>query len=148
MAEKDVTKEELKAGATASLYKNGGSYRMQDRDVIKSWHNKSGPGICSLGAENQAEIDRTMPVRVMSHDAAEYKRQLKHGEELCPVATIVLNFNKKRWEKPRRLLELLDVPREIGEVVQDYRITVYDIAFLDDMGLSVEQVQAIEKEMK
>ena len=127
-----IREEELRAGATASQYKSGGGYRMQDRDIIKSWHNKSGLGICSLGAENQTEPERTMPIRVMNYGAAEYKRQLKHRERLRPVATIVLNFSVKRWTKPEALLELMDVPEEIVGLVQDYRITVYDIAFLDD----------------
>lgn len=127
-----IREEDLSAGPTASQYKSGDGYRIQDRDIIKSWHNKSGLAICSLGAENQTTIDWTMPVRVMSYDAAEYNRQLKHEEGLRPVATVVLNFNEYRWRKPKTLLELMRVPEELQGLVQDYRITVYDIAYLDD----------------
>ena len=127
-----VGENELSAGPTLSQYKSDDGYRAQERDIIKSWHNKSGLAICSLGAENQTTIDRVMPVRVMSYDAAEYQRQLKHEERLRPVVTIVLNFNERRWEKPKSLLGLMHVPTQIRGLVQDYRIMVYDIAYLDD----------------
>lgn len=51
---------------------------------------------------------------------------------MVPVITIVLNMTENRWTAPKSLHEMLDIVPELSEYVQDYKIYVFDIAFLDD----------------
>lgn len=123
---------ELMAGPTESIYKTTvGGMAGQYRDVLKNY-GKVGFVICSMGIENQTTVDNTMPVRIMSYDAASYKAQIAGEQGLAPVVTIVLNFSYTKWNGAKSLHELLDIPEELKPFVQDYRIQVFDIAFLDD----------------
>ena len=43
-----------------------------------------------------------------------------------------MNFSDKRWNKPVNLKNLLAIPEGMENFVQDYKINVFDIAFLPD----------------
>ncbi len=73
-----------------------------------------------------------MPVRVMGYDYGTYRRMVKNKKAITPVMTIVLNFGEKRWEKAKSLHELMQLPEELKPYIEDYKIRVYDIAFLSD----------------
>lgn len=109
-----------------------GELAAQYRDVLKAYHNNH---LCifSLGIENQSSIDKNMPVRIMGYDYAAYRALISNGNPVTPIITIVLNFTETRWNKPKNLLGLMeDIPEQLKPFVQDYRIQVFDIAFLDD----------------
>lgn len=129
--------EWLEAGSTESIYKTDErNLNEQRRDVLKRYQNTMNLSVCSFGIENQAKIDRRMPVRVMGYDAGTYRQQINNGkEELMPVITIVLNMTDQRWDKAKSIHEMLDVNKmdaELAKYVQDYKIYVFDIAFLED----------------
>ena len=61
-----------------------------------------------------------------------------------PVVTLVLYFGYDRhWKKPRTLFECLELPEEIKPYVNDYRMNLYEIAYLSD-----EQVQMFTSDFK
>ena len=127
-----LQKDKLSAGPTASIYKaRRGNFAEQSRDVLKNYE-KNQLCLMSLGIENQTDEDKTMPVRVMGYDYGSYRGMIKNGEALKPVMTIVLNFGSKRWRKAKSLHELLELPDKLKGYVEDYKIRVYDIAFLSD----------------
>ncbi len=82
--------------------------------------------------ENQSVIDHNMPVRVMGYDYSSYRSQIDAGKNRYPVITVVLNFSDKKWSGPVHLKEMFEIPKEMEDFVQDYKITVFDIAFLSD----------------
>lgn len=124
----------LKAGPTESIYKTDTKdLNEQRRDVLKKYQNKMNLVISSFGIENQTVIDRFMPVRVMGYDVGTYRQQISDGEEkLTPVITIVLNMTDKKWNQAKSVYEMLEIDPELTEYVENYRIHVFDIAFLDD----------------
>lgn len=124
----------LEAGPTESIYKADKSeLKNQYRDTLKKYKGGMGLVISALGVENQSAYDVTMPIRIMSYDAGSYKQQIIDGEEtFYPVITIVLNFSNHEWGSVKSLYELLDISDEFRAYVQNYRIQVFDIAFLDD----------------
>ena len=127
-----LDESKLESGPTESFYKaETGELKEQMRDVLKSYKDLD-MVLCSIGMENQTTIDGNMPVRVMGYDYSSYRRQLDNGGKLHPVMTIVLNFSDKRWDKPKNLHGLMDIPEKIRPFVQDYSINVFDIAFLED----------------
>ena len=74
-----------------------------------------------------------MPLRVIGYDGAEYRAQLLSKQAVhYPVVTLVLYFgHKQRWSGPQMLKERLDIPKEFDEYVNDYKIHVFEIAFMD-----------------
>ena len=135
-----VKEDELSDAAPLSMYKDdGGKLREQERDVAKFW--KDGRiRICLYGLENQTDIDADMPLRIISYDGAGYRSQLladsdnkdEGGHRLrYPVVTLVLYFGEERWNRNKRLLDRLTVPEELRPYVSDYRINVFEIAWLE-----------------
>lgn len=127
-----LQEERLSGGPTASIYKaEKGAPAEQFRDVLKMY-GESRLGLMSLGIENQTEADKTIPVRVMGYDYGSYRGMVKNGGRVTPVTTIVLNFGDRRWSKAKSLHEMMKLPEKLKQYVEDYKIRVYDIAFLSD----------------
>ncbi|MBR6359899.1 MAG: transposase, partial [Lachnospiraceae bacterium] len=61
-----------------------------------------------------------------------------------PVITVVLYFGTEhRWKQPRNLLSLVNVPEGLQGFVNDYVITVFEVAWLSD-----EQVKRFHSDFK
>ena len=69
----------------------------------------------------------------MGYDYAVYRVQIDRGEERkYPAITIVLNFSDTEWKSPNALFDILDVSPELRPYVNDYKIFVFNIAFLPE----------------
>lgn len=133
---------DLEDHGTHSHYKSDGNLREQERDISKKW-KKGKIKIALIGFENQTDIDSDMPFRVIGYDGAEYRAQLD-GKERYPVITLVLYFgSERRWKKPRSLFEQMEVPVEFRPYVNDYKINVFEIAYLTD-----EQVKCFKSDFR
>ena len=76
-----------------------------------------------------------MPMRLIGYDGASYRGQLTKPEKekpKYPVITIVLYFGLKPWDKPTSLYECMDIPERLKAFVNDYKINLVEVAFLDD----------------
>ena len=127
-----LKENELEDQAPRSAYKADGKYREIERDVAKRWKNKNIRLAC-IGLENQTEPDADMPLRIMGYDGAEYRAQLnnENQRERYPVITLVLYYGyDKHWDKPLSLLERLDVPEKFRPYVNDYKVNLFEIAYL------------------
>ena len=129
--------EDLAATEQISQLKIGKNDHQQQRDVSKLWMNGR-VRFALIGLENQTEAEKLMPMRAIGYDGASYKEQVVHDKEKdrvkwrpYPVITIVLYFGKTHWNEPKSLKELFGpLPEEIAPYVNDYRIRVFEIAFL------------------
>ena len=147
---RQVKEKDLKDATPVSIYKISEKLHTQERDVAKFWQNCS-VRIALYGFENQTEIDKKMPLRVMSYDAASYKQQIIDGKEnekqaekeLYPVISLVLYFGNKRWEKPKSLCEAINISDVVKPFVSDYKINVFEIAYLSD-----EQINMFKSDFK
>ncbi len=129
-----VHENELENDTKDSMLKADGGVHEQERDVSKFWKNGE-IRISILGFENQTVQDYKMPLRVISYDGASYKQQLldKKSRKNYPVATLVLYFGTdSKWSAPKNLLECFDVPETLKPFVSDYKINVFNIAWLSD----------------
>lgn len=127
-----LKENELEDQAPRSAYKADGKYREIERDVAKRWKNKNIRLAC-IGLENQTEPDADMPLRIIGYDGAEYRAQLnnENQRERYPVITLVLYYGyDKHWDKPLSLLERLDVPEKFRPYVNDYKVNLFEIAYL------------------
>ncbi|MBQ7167949.1 MAG: hypothetical protein IJR93_13505, partial [Treponema sp.] len=138
-----VREDALSETSRLSQYKADDGLHEQERDIAKYWR-EGNIRICLYGLENQTAVDADIPLRVASYDGAGYRAQLladkERGKKGCmkpvgrppryPVVTLVLYFGMRRWRKPRSLLERLTVPPELAPYVSDYRVNVFEIAWL------------------
>ena len=140
-----IGEDELVPESPRSIYKADGKLHEQERDVAKRWQNCN-VRIAILGFENQTEADADMPLRVISYDGAAYRSQLlkdkesKTATDRYAVVTLVLYFGYKRhWNQPENLLGRLNVPEELQPYVSDYKINIFEIAWLTDEEVSMFQ---------
>ena len=81
-----------------SQYKaEDGIIHEQERDVVKLWE-KGKIKIAIYGFENQTQIDKDMPFRVIGYDGASYRSQLLEGKEQRTKISSD-NFNIIFWNK-------------------------------------------------
>ena len=142
---REVKEEELAETGTESQYKADDSVlHAQERDVAKYW-KKGKIRLALYGLENQTGIDMDMPMRVLNYDGMSYRSQLlKKSKERYPVITLVLYFGTERqWKKPLSLYKVFSVPEELKEYINDYKINVFNIAYLSE-----EQVNMFTSDFK
>ncbi len=141
-----IRPEELEDKGSGSVYKDGDMLREMDRDVVKRWRKGEVRFAC-IGVENQTTVDQDMSLRVIGYDGAAYRAQLAeqgNGKERYPVITLVLYFGYgKRWDKAKTLLERVAVPEGLDPYVNDYRVNLFEIAYLSE-----EQVAMFQSDFK
>ena len=128
-----------------SVYKTADKIHEEERDIAKYWKKRQ-VCIAVCGIENQTQVDQMMPLRIIGYDGASYKEQLLKGNSAhkYPVITLVLYFGTDRpWEKPLKLSDCFTVPEELQPYFSDYRIQVFNIAFLSD-----ETIQAFQSDFR
>jgi len=117
-----------------SMLKIDGRVRSQERDIAKYWR-KSKINVALFGLENQTIADRLMPLRVFGYDGAEYVKQSRKensDKAKYPVITLVLYLGyEKRWNYPKTLFEVLDIDEDIKPYVNDFKINLFEIAYMD-----------------
>ena len=116
-----------------SQYKaDDGKLHEEERDNLKRWHDGL-INIATIGIENQSDIFKYMPLRVIGYDGAAYRAQLlkrsaDRGTEIqftpVPVVTIVLYYGNKRWKNNKRLKDVVAVPDELKPYFSDYKINI------------------------
>ena len=129
-----VAPEHLRRTRRRSIYKADGSPHEEERDSSKFWVRHE-IFLALLGLENQTGLEHFMPLRVIGYDGASYREQLLKGapKKKYPAVTLVLYFGtEKKWNGPTRLSECFDLPKELEPYFNDYKINVFNIAFLPD----------------
>lgn len=126
-----------------SQYKAQGKIHEEERDVSKIVKNQR-IRIAFLGLEHQTEVDKDEPFRVIGYDGASYRAQLlSDSKERYPVVTLVLYFGMTRWNKATSLFEALEISDEWKPFVNDYKINLFEIAFLEP-----EQVNKFQSDFR
>ncbi len=112
-----------------------------ERDNAKAWR-KNNITFSMFGLENQSEYEKYMPLRIFGYEGAAYRSQLldENFVEPYPVITLVLNFGNVRWNKNSRTLkDVVPTSAELESYMNDIKINVYDIAWLDDETINMFQ---------
>ena len=132
---RDVVEESTLIDALPmSMLKIDGRVRSQERDIAKYWR-KSKINVALFGLENQTTPNKLMPLRVLGYDGAEYVKQSRKeniDKAKYPVITLVLYLGyEKEWNNPKTLFEVLDIDEDIKPYVNDFKINLFEIAYLD-----------------
>ncbi len=127
-----VAPQELTAAEKESHYKADGRIRSQERDVLKYW-KRAGISLALFGTENQVEMEKWMPIRVLSYDGSEYRKQIqKNQESFYPVITLVIYFGREPWKYGTNLHSCLTIPDELLPYVSDYRMNLVSMKDLTE----------------
>ncbi len=128
-----LSENDIENMSSKSCYKADGKIHELDRDIAK-YFKKKNIIISAIGIENQTKPDSDMPLRIMGYDGSEYRAQLlnnRNSHIRHPVITIVLYFGyKHRWNRNHSLKERLRIPKELEPYVNDYKINLFQIAYL------------------
>ena len=149
-----VEEDDLESGMPRSAYKIEDKFAEQERDVKKFW--KSGQiRIAVFGFENQTGEEPDFIFRDFGYDGAEYRDQVRRRNEIrrrntkalaegkasdeletvpdfYPVVTLVLYFGDKHWKGSLKLKDHLKIPEGLEEYVSDYKVNLFEIAYLSD----------------
>lgn len=138
-----IEPSELSETITETQYKADGKPHEQRRDIAKLWKKRK-TELVLIGLENQTEVDKDMVFRIAGYDGAYYRAQLTDNKkERYPVATIVLYFGMDRWNSATSLYEAVSVPEEMKAYINDYKIHVFEIAYLTE-----EQVNRFQSDFR
>ena len=134
---KELVKPEdlITIGPVSDYRSMDGKIHEMERDVAKDW-SKENVRFSILGIEHQSKPEANMPARILAYDGASYRSQLLESKDqkVSPVVTIVLYFGTDRhWDKPKSLIKSMeDFPKALSDFVCDYKINVFEIAWLSD----------------
>ena len=107
---------------------------------------------CLFGIEHQSTIDKEMVIRCGMYEMVEYLKQIKKGEKVIPQVMIVFYTGDKKWNAPLKLSDYFDVPEELKEYVNDWKIKVVDVKEIDTSKIKDEQtryfIEAIQEMYK
>jgi hypothetical protein len=120
------------------------------RDNIKIQKRSTVLGVefVLLGLESQEHIHYAMPIRVMGYDYGSYKKQyesnakkykngkgldedeylsrMKRTDKFIPVITVVVYYGEKSWDGATSLYEMLNIPSEMKQYVNDYKMLLVE----------------------
>ena len=107
---------------------------------------------CLFGIEHQSTIDKEMVIRCGIYEMMEYLKQIKKGEKVIPQVMIVFYTGDKKWSAPVKLSDYFDIPEELKEYVNDWKIKVVDVKEIDTSKIKDEQtryfIEAIQEMYK
>ena len=153
-----VDEEELESGMPRSSYKIDGKFEEQERDVKKFW-KRGQVRLAVYGMENQTGEDPDFIFRNFGYDGAEYRDQVRRRNEIrrkntklrkegvddsrlesvpdfYPVVTLVLYFGETHWKSSLNLKDHLKIPEGLEEYVTDYKVNLFEIAYLSEKQVS------------
>ena len=120
------------------------------RDNIKIQKKSTVYGVqfVLLGLESQEHIHYAMPMRIMGYDYASYKKQydsnakkyqnaegldedeflskMKKTDKFIPIITVVVYYGEKPWDGAESLHEMLTIPEEMKQFVNDYKMLLVE----------------------
>ena len=132
--EEVINPDNLQDTKLRSQYKaDDGKLHEQERDVSKLIANEN-IKVVLAGLEHQTRIEPDMPLRCFNYDGATYRSQLLNSDDKdrYAVATIILYFGEERWNENLSLKERIKVNEKWDSYVNDYKIHVFEIAYLSD----------------
>ena len=95
-----------------------------------------------------------MVIRYGNYEMTEYLKQLKNKKlkRLVPQVIIVFYTGDKKWNTPLELNDYFDIPEELKEYVNDWKIKVVDVKEIDTSKIKDEQtryfIEAIQEMYK
>ncbi|MCD8028186.1 MAG: hypothetical protein LUF02_05905 [Erysipelotrichaceae bacterium] len=84
-----------------------------------------------LGIENESSVKGDEVLRIWLYDWCKYFIDYQNKKIMNPIITIVLCTSSSCWTKPKSLFELIDIPDDFKNIVNNFKIKVYNLYDLD-----------------
>ena len=154
--------EEADTDISSIIKLNGHTDTLQKiLDVVKK--SAYGVDFVILGLENQQHVHYGMPLRVMLGDALGYYKEyaqiakknkeeghwenteeflsgFKSTDRLHLMITICVYYGEKIWNGPLSLEDMLNIPKELKPVVNDYRMNLIQVRESEQLKFQNEDV--------
>ena len=118
------------------------------------------------GLENQGKIHYAMPLRHMIGDSLIYLKEyqgiaaknrkekdfqssdeflsaLKKTDRLHPVITLCVYYGEEEWDGPHNLLEMLEIPEDLENLVSDYKMNLIQVRESEQFPFKNEDVNTV-----
>ena len=82
-----------------------------------------------------------MVIRCGNYEMMEYLKQIKKGEKVITQVMIVFYTGDRKWNAPLRLSDYFEIPEELKEYVNDWKIKVVDVKEIDTSKIKDEQTR-------
>ena len=115
------------------------------RDIVVKTDVDGVYGVCCIfSIEHQSTIDKNMVIRCGNYEMMEYLKQLKNKKikGLVPQVMIVFYTGDKKWNAPVKLSNYFDIPEELKEYVNDWKIKAVDVKEIDTSKIKDEQTRS------
>ena len=91
-----------------------------------------------------------MVIRYGNYEMTEYLKQLKNKKlkRLVPQVMIVFYTGDKKWNTPLELNDYFDIPEELKEYVNDWKIKAVDVKEIDTSKIKDEQTRRLHRRIK
>ena len=126
--------EELEIDKSSSFNRN--KHEHQVTQIWKKGHIK----FSYIAFEKLIDFNRFFPFRSMEYDGMIYGDELKNAKvtsDLYPVINLVLYFGfENHWNFPLSLSECFRIPKQIQSYFSDYKINLFEIAWLPDKTIA------------
>ena len=131
---KVVKAEELEIDKSSSFNRN--KHEHQVTQIWKKGHIK----FSYIAFEKLIDFNRFFPFRSIEYDGGIYGSGLKAANatsDLYPVINLVLYFGfENHWNFPLSLSECFRIPKQIQPYFSDYKINLFEIAWLPDKTIA------------
>ena len=95
---------------------------------------------CLFGIEHQSTIDVEMVIRCGIYEMLEYLKQLKN-KRLIPQFMVVFYTGSRKWERPLKLSDYLEIPKELKPYFNDWKIYLVDVKDIDTSKIKDAQTR-------
>ena len=133
-----VAEQSLVDAVPDSMYIPEDKVLEEERVTAKYWilpEGKVNVRIFVTGLDDENCYDSEMPLRLFSYDSASYYAEVFQND-VYPIITLVLNFGSSRWGQAKSLYDCIKVSEDLKPFVNNYKINVFDIAFLTEKEIS------------
>ena len=119
-----------------------------------------------LGLENQDKIHYAMPLRIMQGDVMLYMKEFEEikkenreqkiysskdeflsgfnvDDRLHPVITLCVYYGEDEWDGPRCLMDMLNIPKKMKNMVSDYKMNLLEIRKSGNMVFNNQDVNNV-----
>jgi len=82
------------------------------------------------------------------HDSKEYLSGMAKDDRFTPVILIVINLGPEKWDGATTLHEMLNLPEELKQYVNNYKLNIFDYHDCEDFSVFKSEVRVLFEALK
>lgn len=82
------------------------------------------------------------------HGSKEFLSGMKREDKFIPVILVVINWSGEKWDGATSLHEMLQIPDELSQFVNNYKLNIFDYHDYEDFSAFKTDVRAVFEALK